>query len=119
MVKNQWLQDRLDARNISQSALARHIGVAPARINKLVREGTWRMQASHIVKAAKLLGYSEAELLALLGGGDPPAPQATGLDPFTAAVVAVEAFAQDSPLSPERKAALIQRIAAALGPKPD
>lgn len=117
MFKNQWLQDRLDARNISQSALARHVGVAPARINKLIR-GEWNMKPRHIVKAADFLGYSEGELLALLGGGTVPTTQPAGMDPFTAAVVAVEAFSQDSPLSPERKAALIQRIDLALRGKP-
>lgn len=119
MHKNQWLQDRLDVRKISQSALAREIGVAPARINQLVR-GAWNMKPRHIAKAASFLGFTESEMLTLLGGGTPSATSApSGLDPFTAAVVAVEAFSQDSPLPPERKAALIQRIDAALRKKSD
>jgi hypothetical protein len=120
MLKNQWLQDRLDARDETQSALARAIGVQPGKINLLIR-GAWGMKPHHIAKAAKFLGYTEAELISLLSGEPlpPPSPPDKGLDPFTAAVVAVEAFAQDSPLSPERKAALIQRINAALRPKPE
>ena len=112
MLKNQWLQIELDRVGKSQSALARHLGLDASRINETAH-GKRQVKSAEIPLIAGFLGRSESEIVAMIAG-KPPSDAPPAIDPFTAAVIAVEAFARDVPLSPQKKAELIQRIDAEL-----
>lgn len=51
----QWVRDGLDATGKSQSALARHLGVAPSAINRIVN-GTRAVDTAEIAPIAAFLG---------------------------------------------------------------
>lgn len=79
-----WLPDRLDELHKSKSALARALGLAPARVTEIIN-ATRNIQSNEVEPMARFLEWPDTYLLAMIGGrtvanvrpvGDPivPAP---------------------------------------------
>jgi phage repressor protein C with HTH and peptisase S24 domain len=89
-----WFQQTLDRAGMSQADLARHLGLAPSAISRMLK-GERQMKLLEAVQIAAFLGISQDEVLRHAGAGTeaaaPAEPARRGRPPRTSLVPAAAA----------------------------
>lgn len=80
----QWLRNRLKELGKKPIDLARHLGIAPARVYEM-QTGKRQVQPSEIGPLARFLEMPEAAVVAYLEGRDPPRSTPTDVDQISRA----------------------------------